>query len=89
MSGNQQPPVPPQPDDKKNLTWGEWMKTPAGMLTIAVIVLLIVGGGYYWYSQKSDGTGSEATPKLTSSGGRGRSRAGHSVRVARVHKGVY
>lgn len=62
----------------EKLTWGQWMKTPTGMITIAVLVLLIVGGGWYWYSQKDKDvisitteTSSPALP-TTTGGARGR-----------------
>lgn len=75
-------------DKKPVLTWGEWMKTPTGMITIVVIVLVIVGGGWYWYSQKDkslgEGSIDSVSPELPSSG-----RSGSNITVAKMRGGYY
>lgn len=75
-------------DDKKPvLTWGEWMKTPTGIITIIVIVLLIAGAGY-WYSQRNvagaDGSGDVGSPELPTSG-----KSGSNITVTKLRGGYY
>jgi hypothetical protein len=86
MSVNPQPQAQITVEKKPVLTWGDWMKTPTGIITIIVIVLLIAGAGY-WYSQRNTtdvDVNIDASPELPTSG-----RTGSNITVTKLRGGYY